>query len=223
MSILATYKQKLIEKISQASTVFHTNPTRVSAINEALEDLTEMYDIPDLIKRTQIAFTAGVTNKPTDYFRMVKLFTIPTSNNQPQEYTYLIEDLFDNVAPNSEEFVWTEDYDISTGTRRFFIKANNTITLQMRYIRRVTLLVDDLDESGLQSNFDDVVAYWAGYILLRQEGNYPKATEFERKAKDICLSAIQSRRKSGGVKQGERLRSRFEKYPLLNPGIIIIN
>ena len=220
MSTLGLYKQKVIEKIAQAATTFHTNAARTSAINEALQNLTEAYDIPETYKKAMISFTSGVADKPADYFRMIKLYTFPAANQQPQEYTYLVEDLFDDLAPDAQMFNWTEDYDIITGDRKFYIVADDTVDLQIRYVKKMPTLVNDGDDSGLTNNFDDVVAYWAGYILLRQEGNYAKAAEYERKARDICVTAIQSKRKQGGVKQGERVRSRFEKFPILNQGSI---
>ena len=214
MSTLATYKTRLTEKIAQSSTAFHTNETRVNAINEAISNMAEAYDIPDLIKKAPITFASGQADKPTDYFRMVKLFL---TDDVEREFTYLIEDLFDVQDANSAEDYWTEDFVISTGTRRLLVVPNTETDFTARYVRIPTVLTNDADESGIDYHFDDVVAYWSASILLRNEGtaSLGKSQEMERKARETCVIAIGSKRKRGGVKQGERLRSRFEKYPLL--------
>ena len=185
----------------------------MAAINEALQNITEGYDIPDYIKKASLIFAAGEADIPSEFFRMVKIWLTSDPN---REFTYIPEDIFDVQTPLSSNDYWTIDFDEITQTRRFFIVPTNQTAFTIRYIKRPVTLAVDTDDSGLAVNFDDVVAYWSAHILLRNEENYNKADSMEKKARELCIMAIQSKRKQGGVKQGERLRSRFEKYPLLS-------
>lgn len=215
---LATYLQLLTQKLAQSNTGFHTTEDRVESINEAILSIADKYEIPQLRRKPYpngtITFTNGVADFPLDMLRVVKLWN-PTPT--PVEYTYLVNDLFDDQPPNSVNTVWTIDYDVSTGTQRMFIAPSvvSPTVLNMRYIANPTILVNSNDQSGIDFHWDYAVAYKAASILLNNERN-PSAPIMEEEANMEIKKAYEAVRKSGGVKQGERLRSRFEKYPLLN-------
>ena len=213
MSTLSTYKTKLTEKLAQTSTAFHDATVRISAINEAIQNICEGYDIYDLVQKSTLTFASGKAAIPATFFRMVKLWLTSDIN---REFTYLPEDLFDVQSSNAASDFWTIDYDTVSQTRAFYIVPTTETAFTMRFVRKPTTLALDNDESGISANFDDVVAYWAASILLTNERTINVAQEMERKARALCVSAIQSKAKQGGVKQGMRLRSRFEKYSLLN-------
>lgn len=218
MSQLSTYLQLLIQKLSQSNLGFHTEAFRIQSINEAILKIADNYEVPELrvkpLLTGTITFTNYVADIPTNFLRMVKLWDIP----QPTlEYTYVVNDLFDQQAPNNAELLWTTDYDPSTDTQRFFITSNSPspVILNMRYIKLPKVLNQPNDESGLTSQWDNAVAYKAAAILLTNERNASSAI-MEENAKEEIKKAYEAIRKVGGVKTGERLRSRFEKYPLLN-------
>lgn len=218
MSQLSTYLQLLIQKLAQSNLGFHTESFRIQSINEAILKIADNYEVPELRVKPLltgiITFVNNVTDIPADFLRMIKLWDVV----QPTlEYTYVINDLFDQQAPNNAQLLWTTDYDPSTNTQRFFITTNSIspVTLNMRYIKLPKVLNQPNDESGLTSQWDNAIAYKAASILLVNERNASSAIMEENAVKEI-EKAYEAIRKVGGVKTGERLRSRFEKYPLLN-------
>lgn len=218
MSSLSVYLQLVIQKLAQSNTGFHTTSFRIAAINEAILKMADNYEIPELrvkpVPSGTIIFTNNVVDIPSNFLRMIKLW----DPIQPTlEYTYLVNDLFDQQAANNTDLYWTTDFDPTTSTQRFYITTNSVspVTLNMRYIKLPTVLANGNDESGLSAQWDNAVAYKAASILLNNERNAAAGIMEESAVKEI-EKAYEAIRKVGGVKQGERLRSRFEKYPLLN-------
>lgn len=220
MSQLSTYLILLTQKLAQSNLGFHTEPIRIQAINEAILKIADNYEVPELRRKPvpsgTITFTNGLATIPSDFLRMIKLWDtiIPPPFG---EYTYLINDLFDDQPPNSSNLFWTRDFDPVTSTQKFYITpySSTPSVLNMRYIVLPTVLAQSSDESGLSSQWDNAVAYKAASILLNNERN-PSAGIMDQSASQEIEKAYEAISKMGGVKQGERLRSRFEKYPLLN-------
>jgi hypothetical protein len=222
MSQLSVYLQLLIQKLAQSNTGFHTAADRTATVNEAILKIADNYEVPELRKRPlpagTITFLNGLSPIPADLLRVVKLWD-PV---QPTlEYTYIVNDLFDQQSPNAANLFWTIDFNPVTATQQMYIVPSNLAskTLNLRYIALPTVLVNPTDESGLTTQWDNAVAYKAASILLNNERN-PAGGLMEQSATMEIEKAIQAIRKVGGVKTGERLRSRFEKYPLLdNPQV----
>lgn len=220
MSQLSTYLTLLTQKLSQSNTGFHTSADRNAAINEAILKIADNYEVPELRKKPvptgTITFTNGLAVKPSDFLRMIKLWDtiIPPPFG---EYTYLVNDLFDDQPPNASSLFWTVDFDPTTSTQKFYIApfTSTPSVLNMRYIVLPTVLNQPTDESGLTFQWDNAVAYKAASILFNNEHN-PAGGVMEQSANTEIQKAYEAISKQGGVKQGERLRSRFEKYPLLN-------
>lgn len=212
MSVLSTYKTLVSQKLATSGTGFFTTEAREAAINEAIGDIYGAYDIPDLFKVAPLTFASGMADKPSDYFRMIKVWD---ATEATPEYTYLPEDLFDQAAANGSWY-WTEDYDTGTGRRRLFIKPTSTTTVRIRYVRTPTTLVDDGDESLLPVQFDDVIAYGATAILANNSNQFDKYKAMKAEYEGMAAKAYGSLKNRGGIKQGSRLRSRFEKMGVLN-------
>jgi hypothetical protein len=210
MSTLATYKALLSQKLGTTGTGFQTTESREAAINEAIGDIYAMYDIPDLFKVATLTFASGKAAKPTDYFRMIKMWDATEST---PEYTYLPEDIFDQQSDTASSY-WTEDYDTVTSTRKIFIKPTSETSVRIRYVVKPETLVDDSDESNLPANWDDVVAYYAASILANNAAQYDRYQAMKREGDEMAAKAYASTKNRGGVKGGVRLRSRYEKYPI---------
>jgi hypothetical protein len=220
MSTLSTYLTLLTQKLAQSNTGFHTSADRNAAINEAILKIADNYEIPELRKKPvpsgTITFTNGLATIPSDFLRMIKLWDtiIPPPFG---EYTYLVNDLFDDQAINNSSLFWTIDFDPVSATQKFYIISPNPspITVNMRYIVLPTVLVNPNDESGLTAQWDNSVAYKGASILFNNEHN-PAGGVMEQSFNTEIIKAYEAISKIGGVKAGERIRSRFEKYPLLN-------
>lgn len=211
MSTLATLKTLLTPKLAQSNTGFHTEANRTAALNEACGDIAQKYEIPELKKIGTLTIVGGKCAIPTDMLRAVKVWD--SSNNH--EFLYLTEDEFDNKADTDSNY-WTIDYDTATLTRVMKFKPTTTTSLSIRYIKEPVEMVNSADDCGYPATYNDAITWWASAILLLQERNYEAWKYNDQQANDMCQSAIEAYRKVGGVKQGERLRSYFEKHNLLD-------
>lgn len=211
---LSTLKQLLTEKIGNSSTVFHDDTSRIAAINEAITNICEAYDIPQMIKKGTLAFTSGIAVIPTDYFRMVKLWYTNGSTNL--EFTWMPPDNFDDQTATSALYYWTIDYNSITSGQSIYIVPNTITSCNIRYLKVPNVLSAASDQTSLPSFFDDATTYWAASILMRDEGNLQRAQDFDRKTAQSVNSAYQAANVQAGVKQNNRLRSLYEKYSILS-------
>lgn len=213
MSTLSTYLTGLTYKLAQSSTAFFTEPMRIAAINEAITKLTESYEIPDLVIRSSLTFSSGTVAIPSNFQRMIKMWDTST---EATEYTYLINDIFDNIiTQNQDTKYWTIDYSTTTSTRRFYVNPDDTTTVYVRYLKNPTTLSVGGDESGVSSYFDDAIAYWSAAILFKNSGDYPKSQTMELASRQAIQMAFQSVVQVGGRKQHARVRSVYESVPIL--------
>lgn len=220
MSQLSTYLTLLTQKLAQSNTGFHTTADRNAAINEACLKIADNYEVPELrvkpLPSGTITFTNGLGTIPTDFLRMIKLWDtiIPPPFG---EYTYLVNDLFDDQAVTNSNLYWTIDFDPTTASQMFYIISPNSspVTVNMRYIKLPVVMSAPTADSGLTSQWDNAVAYKAAAILFNNEHN-PAGGVMDQSATMEIQKAYEAISKVGGVKAGERMRSRFEKYPLLN-------
>lgn len=212
MSSLAVYKALVTEKLGTSSTSFHTDQARTDAINEAISDICNSYDIPAMFIRSTLTFSSGLAAIPSNFFRMVKVWDPTTETN---EFTYITTDLFDGLSSTDGNY-WTIDYDISSSTRKFNVLPTATTTVNVRYVKRPTVLVSSSDESGLPIDWDDAVAYGAAAILANNAKDFNKMKSMEVQAEKMASRAYGATKNVGGVKGYSRLRSAYEKYSILD-------
>ncbi|OPX88993.1 MAG: hypothetical protein A4E53_01726 [Pelotomaculum sp. PtaB.Bin104] len=211
MSTLATYKQSLTYRLASSNTSYHDDTEREAAINEAIGDIAERYDIPALYKRGSLTFTSGMATIPADCLRIVKIWN-PTT--QTIEYEYIPEDEFDG-KPTTAANYWSIDYDTASSTRKIKILPASITTANIRYIFTPAVLANDSDVSSLPTQFDDAVAYKAAAILLRNERSWDAFKAMDDEGNKMTIKAIDALKIQGGTKAGTRLKSRYEKYPLI--------
>ena len=211
MSTYSTYNTVVENKIANVSEVFYDEEMKKQELNNTIRQMLQDYDIPEFIKRpaggTQ-TFASGKAAFPADFFRMVKLWD--TDNN---EYTYLPPADFDLLS-DTASYYWTVDYDATDSTRKFYIKPTSVTTLNMRYIKTFTPLVDVTTESGLSSAWDEVVGYGAASRLFQNSNRYDEAREYERLYRQRLGETYLVLKNEGGVKENVRLRSKYERQPL---------
>lgn len=209
-STLSTLKTLLTQKLGQSNTGFHSEPNREAAINEAIGDIAEAYgqNIIELIKRDTLTLVSGEAADPADFLRMMKVWD--TDDN---EFTFLTPDEFDPIDDDSGGNYWTRDYSTTASAVRIMVKPTDVTSLNIRYVIVPTTLSDDADTTEIPTLFDEGIAYMAASILYKNEHN-PAFQFMDEAASRSIMSSLQSIRKHGGSKQGERLRSRYESYPM---------
>jgi len=190
---------------------------KVQAINDAIEELLEEYDIPEFSKRAIITFDSnGLAALPSDYFRMIKLWNVDSSSVEESEYLYITEDNFDKKA-STDAYYWTEDYIIADAARKLKVLPIASGTLQIRYIKTHTAVNStDTADSGLAARWDKVVAASACKNLLDNAGQDKEAEKWAKNAMQWKINVWSALKGRGGFKEGSRVKSRYERISLLN-------
>lgn len=219
MSTFSTYNSIIEQKIANTSEVFFTAQMKRQAANDAIQSILDNYDPPELIKRATLSPSSGVASKPSDYYKMVKLWAVDDDGLQTNEYVYVVPDEFDRMADTAAYF-WTEDYNVSAAAIRLLIKPTSVTSLQIRYVIAPTEMTDDSTDSGLGSNWDEAVAYGTVAKLLQNDGRYQEAQEFERLFKERVAQVYASEKNPGGIKQNNRLKSKYERISQLGNNTI---
>jgi hypothetical protein len=168
-----------------------------------------------MTKRATLAFTTGVAAKPSDYYRMVKLWDVDANGIEDTLYQYMPESEFDELALDAS-YYWTEDYVIADSARELLIRPNDTATLQIRYVSTNTTMSDDSTDSGLTSRWDEAVSLWTCYRLLNIDGSNEEAQMMRDEAIEMIKSTVMAKRFPGGFKSGRRLKSYYENKDYLN-------
>lgn len=76
MSLYSTYNTELEYAISNESEAFFETDKKVKACNDVISELLEEYDIYEMQKKATITFDSyGIASRPSDYFKMVKLWS----------------------------------------------------------------------------------------------------------------------------------------------------
>lgn len=211
MATLSTYTTLLNQKLGRSTTNFWTPEMKTQAINNAVSDVLLEYAPPSHMKRDTLTFASGKVAKPADYFRMVKLW----DNTTKVEFEYIVEDEFDDLSATSSGY-WTEDYDTTDNTRKLFIRPTTQTATNIRYVKNPVILVAGTDESGLEKEWDDAVAHISASMLFANAGETESFQLHDELSKGEKRKAWLAIKKRGGVKQGERLRSKYERVSQLN-------
>ena len=215
MSTYADYNNKVEIKIANTSEIFYDEDMKRDEMNNTITEILRDYDIPEFKKRATITFDAnGLAELPDDYFRMVKLWDVDDDGIQTNEYEYIIEDKFDNLA-STTSFLWTEDYVIADAVRELKVLPIDSGELQIRYIKRPTELLTALTESGLSTDWDEAVAFGACYRLFMNSGRIQEASVFKGQYESAVSEVMNATKNRGGIKENNRIRSVFEKRSLL--------
>lgn len=210
MSTLSTLKTLLTQKLATSQTGFHSSANRTAAINEAIGEMALEYEIPELLRKGTLTITSGVAAFPTNFLRMIKLWDV---TDQSIEFTYIYPDQFDGLSA-STSYYWTIDYNVAAAARRILVLPTSKTSAYIRYMVNPTEMSAESDDSGISSLWDDAIAYRACAVLFRNEQN-PAWQLAEQMADDHIKKITQALTPDGGAKAGNRLISRYEKYPLL--------
>lgn len=214
MSVFTTYNTIVEQKLANNSEVFFTSEMKRQAANEVTKEIVQQYDLPELIRRPSTSGTlivaSGVAAFPSDYFRLVKFWLEDSDNIESAEFIYIRPEEFDGLSDTAAYF-WTEDYDPSDDTRKFFFKPTTETAIHMRYIQQATEMTTDSTDNGLSSQWDDIIGFLTVARLLQNAGRYDEAQFFENTGNARLRDVYGSVKNPGGVKQNARFRSKYER------------
>lgn len=216
MSTFSIYNSIVEKYIANESEAFFDVDMKAQAINDTIQELLEEYDIPEMIIRSTLAFSAlGIAAKPSDYFRMIKLWDVDTNGVQTLEFQYIYPDKFDQLSSTSS-YYWTEDYDVSAAASRLKILPIDSGTVQIRYVK-IPGVVDTSDtvNSGLASRWDKVIAYGTAKHLFYNAGRFDEADRFEKEYLKKKVSTYLALKNPGGIKEGTKIHSYYESHSIL--------
>lgn len=202
---LAEYRMALTKRIGTSVSGKFTEEKKISALNSAVRTVAMRYQIDKIVKTEIIDFVSGEATLPTDYVFSNTEKLYDARSNEGYEHVSL--DRFDKAESNA----WTIDTD-----GKMKITSGETISLTLRYEGAITEMTEDTDESGLPSDFDAAIVFFAAYELFFDAQLYENASLMKIRYEDESSFAwrkvrgAQGKRPEGGL---ERLfTSRFGNF-----------
>jgi hypothetical protein len=219
MSTYSTLNTLVEQKLANTSEIFYDPEMKRQAANDTVTEILQEYDIPEFIRKPTttglFTFTSGKASKPTDYFRMVKMWDVDSTGIEDKEYMYKEPADFDQLA-TTDSYYWTEDYDASDSTRKLYIKPTTTTSVYIRYIKTPTEMTDDSIDCGLSTQWNEAIALGTVMRLYRNAKMYDEAREMERLYRQKKADTYMAVKSTGGIKENKRLRSKYERMAYFN-------
>ena len=217
MSTFSTLNTLIEQKIANSSETFYDNALKITACNNTIDEILKEYDVPEFTKRDELTFDSdGLADKPTDYFRMVKLWETDSDGVQTHEFEYITPDEYDQLA-STTSYYWTEDYIVAGAARSLRILPIDAGTVDIRYIITATdVEATGADDSGLSAVWDDAITYGACSRLFQASNRWDEAREFERLYRKTLSDTYLSVKNPGGIKANTAFKSKFARKSLLN-------
>ena len=215
MSTFATYNTLIEQKIANTSETFFDTEMKRQAANDTVKEILQEYDVPEMIIRATQTFASGIGTKPATYFRMVKLWATDSAGVETNEYKFLPPADFDAKAA-TDGYFWTEDYNVSAAAFRLLLRPTSVTSLNIRYIKQPTEMTSDSIDSGLASSWDEATALGVATKLFQIAKMYKEAQEIERLYRAKKAEVYLAVKNVGGIKENNRLRSKYERMNLLN-------
>lgn len=214
MSNYNTYNTQVENRIANTSEIFYDEEMKREAMDNTIEEILRLYDVREFRRKTTITFDSdGEASKPADYFRMKKLWNVDSNGVETAEYHFKEPEEMDGQS-TSASYYWTEDDD-GTGTMILKCWPTDSGELQIRYIARPTELTDTTTDCGLSSDWDEAVVFGTVFRLYQNAGRYDEAMNFKQFYDDALAKCWQATKNIGGIKQNNRIRSKWDRMSLL--------
>lgn len=220
MSTYSEYNTVIQQKLGSREEGFWEPAMKAQAINDSIREILDIYDLPEMMIRSTITFNAlGVAAKPSDYFRMAKLWDVDSNGIETDRYTFITPDEFDGLA-TSASYYWTEDYDTTAGAIRLKCKPIDAGTLQIRYVKEFTEVVTTAStDDGLSGRWKEAISLLASSRLLVNSGEAQetaKADLLKRDSFALIPKKYTKLKTIGGIKGNPRIRSYYETHSILS-------
>ena len=221
MSTYSEYNTVLTQKLGSRSEDFWEAAMRAQAINDAIREILDLYDLPEMIKVATITFdSSGIASIPDDYFRMAdRPWSLDDNDKKQNVYDYIEPSDFDWLDSTASYF-WTEDYIIDDAERKLKVKPVDSGTLYIRYIKEFTEVVTTSStDSGLSLRWNEAMSSLAAARLLLNSGESKESTKADR-LENLAFRLIPKKytkiKNLGGWKDSKRVKSYYENHSVLN-------
>ena len=211
MSTYNKYNEGLENGLGNTSEVFYDEAMKKEAINWAILEIAQMYAINGLANKVTLAVDVdGLADFPDEYMRMIRL-------REPSigtKYEYVEPLTMDDMA-DSESYYWTSDKVVDGDTEQIHIRPKAVASLECRFYKLPTELVNDSDESGLSKHWDKAIVAGGLFRIVANSGAQNESVFFKQEFEDACRKAWGSVRDVGGVKSGNKIKSIYKRKSLL--------
>ena len=200
---LSDLQVSLIDALGTSETNLYTPDKRNRAINRAIFNILQWYDIDAYRKTTTLNFVSGVASAPSDLLRDLQL----RESSSNTEYFHVDFEDFQRKSSNAYIYEYNTDndgYDIK-------IVPAATRTLSFTYMQMPPEITDGTSTIRFQYWWKDAIAYEAAALLFLQTRNYNSQEAAQNKANQLKGDAWQSERQKITGKEQQRLRSVFEE------------
>ncbi len=208
MITLGELKIKLNFTIGTSEVNLLTPEKRVDAINTAIQNILEQFPVPQYVAYTDLTFTIGLVNLPTDCLVPLKI-TYPA--DAYTEYDFVDWSKF----PLNIDQTATIQWDDILKAERIAIYPQTPNVLRFWYIQNPEDLVDDADAARFNVWWKKAIAEKAAEKLLTDSADFNRAQAKKQVADDLIAKAWQSERARITGIQDNRLTSIFTKRSLL--------
>lgn len=207
MATLESYMDKLSRKISTSSTNFFEEPARIDAINDAIAEFCDMYQVEELQVKAELEFTEDADGYftcalPADLGSIQHITKLRDIANKV-EYTFVSADQF---YDKTSEGYYTYDFSVDADDHVLFISgATDDVTLLASYRSTPVALADYDDETILPDRVTEIIALLAGVKLMAEAQDNDHLLRLEKMLRDAV-----SRWKGQNQTGSKRLVSAYE-------------
>jgi len=218
MSTLAQLKTKLSRALGTTELVRFTTDNRTAAINTAIENVLEMYLVPQYLTTGTVTFSAGIGTMPTDCLRPVRLFQADSSTSQlTRDYLLINQNDFDLHLSNT----YTTKY--ISGVEKLYIFPADTVSLSFRYLMAPTYLSSDSDTTQFVTRWDDAIVQLAASYLFSDDNQAERSASKYQLAMDLLAKVWQAENARFESPETNRVESVHAKRGILSGGDNLFN
>jgi hypothetical protein len=204
---LGQLKVNLNYSLGTSETNFYTNDKRVDALNTAINNILEMYQIPQYLQESTLTFTSGIAPYPATALMPVKIWG---PNND--EYLFVHPNDFDSEIP----YTVTVKYNTLTEIDEIYAWPNNVTSLTIRYINLPDPLVADSDKVRFSKKWEDGITKLAAYFLFLDAQKQDQAASAQVQSRQLITNAWQMETKTYDSPELNVLQSAYDKISLLH-------
>lgn len=160
---LGELKQALVRVMMNSQTNLYNDDLRGWALNEAVRTVCLQYAVPQYIATSNVAFSSGVGNLPSDFLRSLALYD--SSSTAPVYYQQV------PVTSFIENMAYTFSIQTVSAVDKLKIYPTTATSLTLMYVSKPTDMSSDSDTTLLPDTFKRAVAMKAKSFLLEASGD----------------------------------------------------
>lgn len=187
----------------------YVEDAKTEGLNAGSNELLLNYDVKSFRKEVDLTFINGISTIPEDYLRHSRLFDV---NSPRTKYKKISDDEFDFKIPNT----WCKKADINdSDAQKFFIFPLSIVGRRLRYVKVRQKMMDQDNESGFDSIWDNALATYAAYYVLMWDRQYDAASASLTQAQAFAETAL---KQEASEEEGtNEIKSTFDDESILGP------